>query len=127
MTGAPEEIRTPDPQIRSLVLYPAELRARIEAIGLQPVARPRRPLPSDQSHEMQAGLIGNLQRPESDRKRGLCLAAEPRALQADRLIGDGDGEDGAAADTFYKFKCAGVCAHKLLRDGKPKAGAAATS
>jgi hypothetical protein len=28
VTGAPEEIRTPDPQIRSLVLYPAELRAR---------------------------------------------------------------------------------------------------
>ena len=26
-SGAPEEIRTPDPQIRSLVLYPAELRA----------------------------------------------------------------------------------------------------
>jgi hypothetical protein len=33
-TGAPEEIRTPDPQIRSLVLYPAELRARrVLAIG----------------------------------------------------------------------------------------------
>src|SRR5262245_30529982 len=29
--GAPEEIRTPDPQIRSLVLYPAELRARAPA------------------------------------------------------------------------------------------------
>jgi hypothetical protein len=28
VSGAPEEIRTPDPQIRSLVLYPAELRAR---------------------------------------------------------------------------------------------------
>jgi DNA-binding CsgD family transcriptional regulator len=28
--GAPEEIRTPDPQIRSLVLYPAELRARLD-------------------------------------------------------------------------------------------------
>ena len=27
--GAPEEIRTPDPQIRSLVLYPAELRVHI--------------------------------------------------------------------------------------------------
>ena len=27
-TGAPEEIRTPDPQIRSLVLYPAELPVR---------------------------------------------------------------------------------------------------
>ena len=26
--GAPEGIRTPDPQIRSLVLYPAELPAR---------------------------------------------------------------------------------------------------
>jgi hypothetical protein len=33
-SGAPEEIRTPDPQIRSLVLYPAELRARrVLAIG----------------------------------------------------------------------------------------------
>ena len=31
VTGAPEEIRTPDPQIRSLVLYPAELRARCAA------------------------------------------------------------------------------------------------
>jgi hypothetical protein len=28
LDGAPEEIRTPDRQIRSLVLYPAELRAR---------------------------------------------------------------------------------------------------
>jgi hypothetical protein len=27
LAGAPGEIRTPDPQIRSLVLYPAELRA----------------------------------------------------------------------------------------------------
>jgi hypothetical protein len=34
LDGAPEEIRTPDPQIRSLVLYPAELRARrVVAIG----------------------------------------------------------------------------------------------
>ena len=30
LTGAPERIRTSDPQIRSLVLYPAELRARAE-------------------------------------------------------------------------------------------------
>ena len=28
LAGAPGEIRTPDPQVRSLVLYPAELRAR---------------------------------------------------------------------------------------------------
>jgi hypothetical protein len=34
LAGAPGEIRTPDPQIRSLVLYPAELRARrVLAIG----------------------------------------------------------------------------------------------
>jgi hypothetical protein len=33
--GAPEEIRTPDPQIRSLVLYPAELRARCRS-GVNP-------------------------------------------------------------------------------------------
>ena len=33
LTGAPEEIRTPDPQIRSLVLYPAELRALKVRLG----------------------------------------------------------------------------------------------
>src|SRR5947209_2869012 len=35
-SGAPEEIRTPDPQIRSLVLYPAELRARVARAGKAP-------------------------------------------------------------------------------------------
>ena len=29
MIGPPGEIRTPDPQVRSLVLYPAELRAEV--------------------------------------------------------------------------------------------------
>src|SRR3954470_1309911 len=33
-TGAPERIRTSDPQIRSLVLYPAELRARLKGANL---------------------------------------------------------------------------------------------
>src|SRR5438445_5908157 len=37
-TGAPEGIRTPDPQIRSLVLYPAELPART----VRPSAKARR-------------------------------------------------------------------------------------
>ncbi len=32
--GAPERIRTSDPQIRSLVLYPAELRARAVPSGV---------------------------------------------------------------------------------------------
>jgi hypothetical protein len=40
--GAPEEIRTPDPQIRSLVLYPAELRARFSlGLGLTARVHPR--------------------------------------------------------------------------------------
>ena len=33
--GAPERIRTSDPQIRSLVLYPAELRARRPARSVE--------------------------------------------------------------------------------------------
>src|SRR6202007_516315 len=37
--GAPEEIRTPDPQIRSLVLYPAELRARLSRTDRKPDLR----------------------------------------------------------------------------------------
>src|SRR5262249_10266901 len=39
VTGAPEEIRTPDPQIRSLVLYPAELRALDSAAGNRTAAQ----------------------------------------------------------------------------------------
>ena len=39
--GALEKIRTPDPQIRSLVLYPAELRAR--GIGLREFLDIRQP------------------------------------------------------------------------------------
>lgn len=37
--GAPEEIRTPDPQIRSLVLYPAELRVHALATSLRCACR----------------------------------------------------------------------------------------
>ena len=32
LNGAPGEIRTPDPLVRSQVLYPAELRAQIDII-----------------------------------------------------------------------------------------------
>ena len=42
-SGAPGAIRTPDPQIRSLMLYPAELRVRGEA-PLRGSARVRNPL-----------------------------------------------------------------------------------
>ena len=33
--GAPEEIRTPGLQVRSLLLYPAELRARREGVLIE--------------------------------------------------------------------------------------------
>ena len=33
MIGPPGEIRTPDTQVRSLVLYPAELRAEARSLG----------------------------------------------------------------------------------------------
>ena len=36
MNGAPGEIRTPDHQVRSLVLYPTELRARAETCSRRP-------------------------------------------------------------------------------------------
>jgi len=39
LAGAPEEIRTPDPQIRSLVLYPAELRAHRAAGRIENLRR----------------------------------------------------------------------------------------
>jgi hypothetical protein len=38
--GAPGAIRTPDPQIRSLVLYPAELR--VHSKGAEPIEAPPR-------------------------------------------------------------------------------------
>ena len=44
-TGAAGGIRTPDPQVRSLMLYPTELRAREGAAILQDAAQRRR-LPS---------------------------------------------------------------------------------
>ena len=37
--GAPGAIRTPDPQIRSLVLYPAELRVRCQRQAMSPQQR----------------------------------------------------------------------------------------
>jgi hypothetical protein len=43
LSGAPERIRTSDPQIRSLVLYPAELRAqRASPLKIRGAARDRR-------------------------------------------------------------------------------------
>src|SRR6185312_9875527 len=52
-SGAPGAIRTPDPQIRSLVLYPAELRART---GLrEKAAEPSRRRPPTQAGRSESG------------------------------------------------------------------------
>lgn len=52
--GAPEEIRTPDPQIRSLVLYPAELRVHSQFSILE-----RQGLPNRFIEELQGKLGEN--------------------------------------------------------------------
>jgi hypothetical protein len=44
VTGAPGRIRTSDPQIRSLVLYPAELRAHLIFWYAKTIAQPK-PIP----------------------------------------------------------------------------------
>ncbi len=111
VAGAPEEIRTPDPQIRSLVLYPAELRALIAlpetgprqrgiAIGLirhwqglgkghkgrrhslMPPARPRPELRSRCECGRQAGL--HSQRKRSAQIPAFREPAEPRRFPARR-------------------------------------------
>ena len=56
--GAPEGIRTPDPQIRSLVLYPAELPAPLEEKGGAP-EEIRTPDPQIRSFKVQSDLGGH--------------------------------------------------------------------
>src|ERR1700738_1662537 len=52
--GAPERSRTPNPQIRSLVLYPIELRARAE----QPKGLARLQIATPPDRRKQGGLKG---------------------------------------------------------------------
>ena len=56
--GAPGTIRTSDPQIRSLMLYPAELRARRHFMGAGSKAAPRRRLPLKASGARRQGFRG---------------------------------------------------------------------
>ena len=94
VNGAPEEIRTPDPQIRSLVLYPAELRAReggVHSVRLgrwQGADRPKAKLPRGRP-------MGRRTRLRSS--PGSTIKIAPSAVCADALRGmdaacDGPGE-----------------------------------
>ena len=61
--GPPGEIRTPDTQVRSLVLYPAELRAEPRSLGL--------PMKKVKEMSIHAGKIGPVsvsERPEKSTK-----------------------------------------------------------
>src|SRR5215831_3731813 len=117
LSGAPEEIRTPDPQIRSLVLYPAELRALLPPPGKRPRSRgiaivygphwqglqaltpmiPARFWPSPAPH-FRRGRAAPRVRRWRERKRAqkpACQApAEPRRFPGQRR----DSWDGAASD-----------------------------
>ncbi|VXC77305.1 hypothetical protein SPHINGOAX6_40429 [Sphingomonas sp. AX6] len=53
--GAPGTIRTSDPQIRSLMLYPAELRARIGGGDIEAVSGDGKPVASAFSRAYTAG------------------------------------------------------------------------
>src|SRR6185437_11935330 len=75
-SGAPGTIRTSDPQIRSLMLYPAELRARASLAICGPSAR----LPSG---EKSRG------RP---RKRALATRSKPNWQGLERDISSGHSE-----------------------------------
>jgi hypothetical protein len=98
LTGAPGRIRTSDPQIRSLVLYPAELRAhlRIAREISKPAFGGR-----EGAHSYRLGTALARVRPvrrsapycqQSRSSAGTLAAAR---LQLDRTVGNGDSEGGA--------------------------------
>src|SRR5436305_14433668 len=93
--GAPERSRTPNPQIRSLVLYPVELRALMPCRGRHaggeggnnyasppPMARSSGHLPGGKVIRAPSRGQGNPGKPHRD---GLTIAADP--LRWDRIGG----------------------------------------
>jgi hypothetical protein len=82
MIGAPEEIRTPDPQIRSLVLYPAELRALAPGNDKTPRCQPYPPgdacgVASNRSIWMASPVMSGQVFRASTAEWGLMLGALP--------------------------------------------------
>src|SRR5262245_38317875 len=76
--GAPGEIRTPDPQVRSLVLYPTELRAR--GVAGAPLGEATRKLAEREGFEPSKGDLVTLTPLAGERFRPLShLSADGRA------------------------------------------------
>src|SRR6185437_4134570 len=80
--GAPERIRTPNPQIRSLVLYPVELRAHERRAG--------RSRTGEASRCARRRQDGGRQKP---RKRGTCLSLEQPLRNICKGFQAGKGDD----------------------------------
>ncbi len=137
--GAPEEIRTPDPQIRSLVLYPAELRARFsrafEGAGPADAAcirenNFREIANAGHSYRLARGLArsGN---PASagrftENPPERVLSSRPLVADAQefhRPIGNRNPERGADG-TFHQMDVAAMGADQFGGDRKPKSTAA---
>src|SRR6516164_8261098 len=131
-TGAPEEIRTPDPQIRSLVLYPAELRALCYpgapaaahsyrlSFGLASIAAPdyaARPRPPQYPPLWPERPTARA--PEASRAGALVAAG----LKLDRPVRNLDAEGGADG-SVHQVDLAAMGAHQLGGDGEAEAGAA---
>src|SRR5690349_21205528 len=83
-SGAPGTIRTSDPQIRSLMLYPAELRARVSPVIGGLIAR----LPSRQSpgRPRKRALATRSGSDRQGRGRSICLVIPRRALARTRNL-----------------------------------------
>jgi hypothetical protein len=120
-SGAPEEIRTPDPQIRSLVLYPAELRARFSRRrGFDgPCASENvigRPAKARHSYRLRPGLArSGKQRLATD----LCprpLVAHAQELH--RPVRNRDAE-GRADGSFHQMNFPVMGANQFGGDRKP--------
>src|SRR5215470_2891461 len=120
-SGAPEEIRTPDPQIRSLVLYPAELRARRFHGRKYTISARNRRIAIASPPTWQGG-------PPSASAAVFNEISSPRALaaprlQVDRLVGDGEPEGGAER-AVDQVDLAAMGADQLGGDGEAEPGSA---
>ena len=120
-SGAPEEIRTPDPQIRSLVLYPAELRARISlAEGAGGRAAKER-----HSYRLRASFARSI-RHRFSAETSVFSGPDPGIPQPVKVHGAIRNHDseGGADGPLHQTEFAAMGADQLRGNGKAQPGAA---
>ena len=113
--GAPEEIRTPDPQIRSLVLYPAELRVRTGrlSVGVWRSSKAGR-------SGMQAPISKKSHFPFHATRHVRSGAGAP-VVESHWPVGDFDAEHGPGARFFHKGDRSAMSEHEFPGDGETEA------